>query len=158
MRNQFDKRTMEKSWQYYEPKTIHDSSLSYAAHGMVAAYIKDIEAAYRFFKEASMIDMGPNPISSNMGVHAASMGGIWMMVVLGFGGVFNNEGNLELNPLLPDEWSQLGFHIHWRGEKLHIEIRKAEIVITTASQAELSIRINGKRYVFTEKLIIQREE
>jgi hypothetical glycosyl hydrolase len=157
LRNQFDQKTVERSWHYYESRTIHDSSLSHAVHGLVAAYIKDIKAAYSFFKEASMIDMGQNPISSNTGVHAASMGGIWMMVVLGFGGVFNNEGKLELNPLLPDEWSKLSFSIWWQGKKLYIDITKASIIINTGSREDFNITVYGKRYLFKEKLIIKHE-
>lgn len=157
LRKQFDQKTIESSWKYYESRTIHDSSLSHAVHSMVAAYINDIKGAYSFFEEARMIDMGPNPISSNTGVHAASMGGIWMMVVLGFGGVFNNEGNLELNPLLPDEWSELSFNISWQGIKLHVDISKASIEITTGSQKDFCIWIYGKRYIFKEKLIITHE-
>jgi hypothetical glycosyl hydrolase len=157
LRKQFDLKTIEKSWQYYEPRTIHDSSLSHAVHGMVAATINDIKAAYGFFKEASMIDMGSNPISSNSGVHGASMGGIWMMVTLGFGGVFNNEGNLELNPLLPDEWSRLKFSISWQGKKLHIDITQISIVISTDSQEDFNISVYGIRYMFKEKLIIKHE-
>jgi hypothetical glycosyl hydrolase len=79
------------------------------------------------------------------------------MVVLGFGGVFNNEGSLELNPLLPDAWSKLSFNIYWQGKKLHIDISTASIVVTIDSQEDFNISIFGKRYIFKEKLILKHE-
>jgi hypothetical glycosyl hydrolase len=157
MRKHFNLRTVQESWKYYESKTIHDSSLSYAVHGIVATYLQDIQGAYSLFRSACMIDMGQNPISSSTGIHAASMGGIWMMVVFGFGGLFNNEGELELNPLLPEEWFKLNFSIFWRGQRVRFEISKDSIRIDTDSQEELSIKICGKCYKFKNMLALKYE-
>jgi hypothetical glycosyl hydrolase len=157
LRKNFDLKTMKENWKYYEPRTIHDSSLSYAVHGIAATYLRDTETAYSFFKDASMIDMGQNPISSNTGIHAASMGGIWMMVVFGFGGLFNNEGELELNPLLPDEWTKLSFSIFWRGQKIRFEITKDSIIINTGSHEEFCVKIYDKTYLFKNELVLKGE-
>jgi len=157
LRKLFDIDIIKKGWSYYESRTIHDSSLSCAVHGLVAAYSGNKEAAYSFFKEASMIDMGQNPISSNAGIHAASMGGIWMMVVLGFGGVYHDEGVLELNPMLPDVWSKLSFNIIWQSKKLHIEITKNETIVSADRATPCKIRVRGKEYELGNKLIVKHE-
>lgn len=158
LRRLFDKAVIEAGWKYYEPRTIHDSSLSFAVHSIVAAYFNNTAAAYSFFKEACSIDMGQNPISSDTGIHAASMGGIWMAVVLGFGGVFNNEGSLELNPSLPEEWSKLSFSLYWKGSRLHFAISGDSVCLTSDGQNELKLKIYGKEYLLKDALSVQRQE
>lgn len=152
LRKLFDKTTIEEGWKYYEPKTIHDSSLSKAVHSIVAANFGNIDDAYGCFKDACMLDMGENPISSNAGIHAAAMGGIWMNVVFGFGGVYNNEGSLELNPILPAEWSKLGFCINWKNVRIRIDISREYISISSKSETEIKLKVHGKEYSFNKKM------
>ena len=151
----FDKKTMEANWKYYEARTIHDSSLSMAVHSIVAAYFEDLETAYKCFLEACCIDMGQNPESSDAGIHAASMGGIWMSVIFGFGGVFNNEGVLELNPALPGNWQELSFGLVWRNNKTNIKVDRKRIVLTSEDSSEISLKIWGKSYSFKNRLEIE---
>ncbi len=154
----FDRQTIEAGWKYYEPRTIHDSSLSSAIHSIVAAYFGDTADAYRFFKEACRVDMGQNPISSNTGIHAASMGGIWMMTVFGFGGVYNNEGSLELNPQLPEAWSRLSFSFYWKSKKIMVRVTRDEIFIASDSCEEIPMKVHGRDYALKGRLILKQRE
>lgn len=158
LRKLFDTKTIKASWEYYEMRTIHDSSLSSAVHSIVACYFGNISGAYSFFKDACRIDMGQNPVSSNNGIHAAAMGGIWMAAVMGFGGLFNNEGLLELEPRMPEQWARLCYSIYWHGRKLRIEITRNRIVITSQSPGETHMKVYGKEYVLRDKLVIDAGE
>ncbi len=148
----FNTDIIEANWKYYESKTIHDSSLSKAVHSITAIYHNNTKEAYHCFRDAIKIDMGENPISSDKGIHAAAMGGIWMAAVFGFGGIYNNEGMLEINPALPEEWSQLKFNICWKGIKLQIEITKETVCIFSDSSKEINIKLNGFVYSFKNQL------
>ena len=81
---------------FYEPRTIHDSSLSKAIHGIVTARCGDTEGAYAFWRDGIAIDLGDDPHSSDDGIHAAATGAIWSGVIQGFAGLQIVEGELHL--------------------------------------------------------------
>ena len=157
-RKLFDAGAMRASWEYYEKRTIHDSSLSSAIHSLAACCFNNTDGAYSFFKDACSIDMGQNPVSSNTGIHAAAMGGIWMTVVTGFGGFFNNEGQLELDPMLPEEWTRLSYSIYWHGRRIRVEASKDNVVIASICQGETLLKVYGREYKLRDKLVIDRGE
>ncbi|WP_143788820.1 glycosyl hydrolase family 65 protein, partial [Oenococcus oeni] len=107
----------EASWDYYLPKTMHDSSLSLSTHVVLAVDLGRNSEAYQLFQKAKNIDLGPYMNSSNDGIHAASLGGIWNSVVEGFGGLRVIDGKLRIEPHLPKEWDSLDYRINWHGAK-----------------------------------------
>ena len=113
-------------WSYYEPKTTHDSSLSYCTHCVLASDMDDENLAVRYFEKAAGIDMGESMVSSDAGIHAASLGGIWQCVVMGFGGLRLGEKGLRIQPKLPQRWKSLSYEIWYRGEKIAVTVRRAE--------------------------------
>ncbi|SKA12771.1 hypothetical glycosyl hydrolase [Pilibacter termitis] len=126
----FEKELKLKNFEYYEPKTTHDSSLSLSTHAILSADLGKIEESYEFFKKAINIDMGEYMKSSDDGIHAASLGGIWQMVVFGYGGVRMVNGRLRIEPHLPSTWDKLTFGFDYLGESIHVEISKEEMVVT----------------------------
>lgn len=115
---------------YYEPRTIHDSSLSKAIHGIVAARCQRPEQAYRFWQEACLIDLGPEPHSCDDGIHAAATGAIWLGAVQGFAGLTVREGELHLNPCLPAEWHSITVPFCWQGEHVELTITRQEVSLS----------------------------
>ena len=83
----FSPEVKKKNFFYYEERTLHDSSLSRSTHSVLAADLGLDDMAYTFFEGAARTDLGPVMTTSDAGIHAASMGGIWQCVVYGFGGV-----------------------------------------------------------------------
>ncbi|WP_139902951.1 glycoside hydrolase family 65 protein [Clostridium thermarum] len=154
LRAYFDERVKRGNWQYYEERTIHDSSLSAAVHSIVASDFGDTESAYRFFKKAAEIDLGQNMISSNEGIHAASMGGIWLAVIMGFGGITNDDGVLSINPKLPKAWIKLSFALYWMGERINISIDGQEIRVAKESESIINITIKGNIYLLKREVRI----
>jgi len=135
------------NWDYYEPRTLHDSSLSLSTHSILANDMGDYPLAYRLFERACNIDMGPNMHSSNDGIHAGSIGGIWQCAVLGFGGLRLVGDRVRLAPKLPDAWTRLEFFAWLRGQKLRFEIEKNSLRIKnlTGTMA-VELEIDGKIY------------
>jgi len=103
LEDKFNEAIKMANFKYYEPKTLHDSSLSLSTHAVVAADVDDLHLSYDLFRKASEIDLGPNMNSSDQGVHAASLGGIWQIIVCGFGGLRMVGGKLRINPKLPPQ-------------------------------------------------------
>ena len=109
--------------------------------------------AYDLFRRAAAIDMGPNMKTSDAGIHAASIAGIWQSVVFGFGGVRMLEGRLRIDPKLPKAWSALDFYIYWKGQKLHVEIDKTALKVTNlTATAPVTLSVNGTEHTFTDVL------
>ena len=145
----FSQETKRLNWDYYEPRTLHDSSLSQSIHAILALDIDDIKKGYEYFERSIRIDLGEDLKTSWGGLHAASLGGNWQAVVNGFGGVrITNDGKLRINPHLPKRWKNLKFKITWRGEKYSIEINKNKITFKALSsiRRQLLVEIYGKDY------------
>lgn len=118
----FSKAVKEANWKYYEARTLHDSSLSLSTHCVLACDSGDNRLAYELYKKSCEIDMGEALHSSDEGIHAASIGGIWQCVVYGFGGVRMVSGKLRIEPLLPDAWKVLEYKLTWQDQRLRIKV------------------------------------
>ena len=151
----FPKEVVMKNLHYYEEHTIHDSSLSKAIHAIVAARCGDDEVAYRFFKEACLIDLGPNPHSSDEGIHAASLGAIWLTAMFGFANMSQAAGRLTFNPKLPKNWSELAFPLTYQGRKLTIKLTHERIEIVKLAGVDLEIEINGHEYHLSDRVEVE---
>jgi len=148
--NNFSKETKKVNWDYYEPKTLHDSSLSAGMHSIVAADMDDVGKGYEYFQESIRIDLGENMQSCETGLHAASHGGNWQAVVNGFGGVrITGDGTLRINPRLPEEWNRLKFNITWRGIVCCIDVTKKDLFIKPLSAIDkpFKVEVYGGKYL-----------
>ena len=145
-RDLFDYETRKKNFVFYEDKTLHDSSLGKSTHAVLANEFKFEEMAYKLFKGAISVDLGPNMKSSDEGIHSASIGGIWAIYVLGFGGVNIDKNGLSINPCLPKEWSFLEFPLIYKGSSLRVRIEKDNKVSIKKLQGNsVEIYIKGEK-------------
>ena len=136
-----DRFTLEdakKAYDFYEPRTVHDSSLSFAPHAVMAARLGNVKDAYRYFRECAYLDIADTQLNSISGVHFANLGGTWQSVVFGFGGVMCGlDGDITINPHLPKEWKSLSFRLHLWGGVFEVTIRddKPEIRLVREDKA-----------------------
>lgn len=153
----FNQDVKKANWEYYEPITLHDSSLSLSTHCVLACDMENTQMAYDLFQKATHIDLGPNMKTSDHGIHAASLGGIWQCVINGFGGVRMLNGELRISPKLPATWSELSFRINWHGDTIEVKVTKEEIhlIKTTTVNKSISLSVHGQNYVLTNQLTIQ---
>lgn len=154
LENKFSKDIKKKNYDYYESKTLHDSSLSLSTHCILANDLGNYTLAYDLFRRATEIDLGPAMNTSDHGIHAASLGGIWQCVVMGFAGVRMLGGNLRVNPKLPEEWDRLKFPIHWKGDLLEIKITKESLYIKSNGDKNVTLTVFDKEYTFYKELKI----
>ncbi|MFS0784034.1 glycoside hydrolase family 65 protein [Bacillus sp. 1P06AnD] len=152
----FSQDVKKANWEYYEPKTLHDSSLSLSTHCVLASDMGDKDMAYKLFNQACAIDLGPNMKTSDRGIHAAALGGIWQCVVNGFGGVRMLNGKLRIVPSLPEAWSKLAFPIFWKGDRLQVTVTKDSLKVEkqTKKNEAITFSHNGEEYTVTETIEI----
>jgi alpha,alpha-trehalose phosphorylase len=117
----------KRDFDYYEPITTHDSSLSPCIHGIIAAEIGYMEKAEEYFSHTVFLDLHNLHRNTVDGAHLASMAGSWMTFVFGFGGLRIVNGTLSFNPVLPASWSAYSFRLRYRRALLSINIAKAAI-------------------------------
>ena len=141
----FDADVKRKNYEFYESRTLHDSSLSKSSHCVLAADLGLTGTAYRFFTGCGDIDLGPGMATSDMGVHTASMGGIWQCAVYGFGGVRVVGDELRIAPRLPDAWQSLEFPLVWRSRKLLISVTRDSVQIANHGSESVSMIVNGSK-------------
>ncbi|MBS5912906.1 MAG: glycoside hydrolase family 65 protein [Paenibacillus macerans] len=153
LENRFSPEVKKANYDYYEEKTLHDSSLSLSTHCILANDLGDRSLAYRLFRRAAEIDLGPYMHSSDAGIHSASLGGIWESVVMGFAGVRMLGGELHVNPRLPEAWETLSFPLYWRGERLRFTLDRQRLHIQAKdAEAEVSLIVHGQRVQFSGEL------
>ncbi|SOE87859.1 Trehalose and maltose hydrolase (possible phosphorylase) [Burkholderia sp. YR290] len=136
------------NFEYYASRCGHGSSLSRVMHGIVAARLGDSEAALDFFRETSAIDLDDRQAAIEGGVHIASLGGIWMMAVLGFAGLSFGSDHLGLAPRLPAAWKSLSFPVQWRSRHLKIRIVQSTASVHIALEAgdPMKLCVNGEMF------------
>lgn len=159
MEDLFSLEVKRANWDYYEPKTLHDSSLSLSTHVILASDMKDKKLAYSLFERAVRIDAGENMKSSDAGIHAASIAGIWQSVVYGFGGVRMLHGELRICPMLPDAWSSLEFTICWQGQKLAVQASHDTLCIKNMTGTKtVEIEVYGEKYQIADGITVNFAE
>ncbi|WYJ94687.1 hypothetical protein A5889_002200 [Enterococcus sp. 9D6_DIV0238] len=148
-----------KNFEYYEPRTTHDSSLSLSTHAILSADLGKLDESYEFFKKARNIDMGEYMKSSDDGIHAASLGGIWQMIVFGYGGVRMIDGQLRIEPHLPKAWKRLTYGFDYHGESIDVVVTKESVELTKEDNGNNVMFVsNGETYSLKNKLLITLEE
>ncbi len=141
--DQVDPRARRRSFEYYEPRTAHGSSLSPGIHALVAARLGLSEVAARLLHETAAIDLADSMQNLGGGVHAAAMGSLWQAVVLGVGGVRPAPGEPEallLEPRLLPGWTGLSFPLLWRGRRLEVVILPDALELSIEGPAPLLVR------------------
>ena len=141
----FPDEIRKANYDFYEARTLHDSSLSRSSHCVMAADMGETGTAYRFFEGCAGIDFGPNMETSDAGIHAASMGGIWQCAVYGFGGVQVVGEELHINPRLPDAWRSLAFPLTWRGQPLRVAVSGRSMTVRNTGSRDAELLIRGER-------------
>ncbi|MGM0126346.1 alpha,alpha-trehalose phosphorylase [Enterococcus sp. AZ194] len=114
---------LERDFDFYEPLTTHDSSLSKAVYGVVASNLGRDTLAYDFFKESAIMDMDDHQGNASHGIHAANMGGSWLGLIYGFAGLTFDGNEVQVKNNLPKEIKSLRFTLTIRGEKKHFVIQ-----------------------------------
>ncbi|MFZ6816721.1 family 65 glycosyl hydrolase domain-containing protein [Undibacterium sp. Ji22W] len=139
----YDKETLKKNFDFYEPLTVHESSLSPCIHSILASSLGYEDLAYKFYLRTARLDLDDYNHDTDDGLHITSMAGTWMSVVEGFGGVRVQQGVLHLNPSLPKQWQGYSFRITFRGALLKVTVASNSIMIENESDTGLTLRLAG---------------
>jgi maltose phosphorylase len=145
----FDTETIKRNFEFYEPMTVHESSLSACIHSIVASRIGNIETAYELYLRTARLDLDDYNNEVSNGLHITSMAGTWLAIVEGFGGMRINDGKVILNPMIPANWQSYSFHARFRGVLFEVKVTKECVSISNLSEKPLDLDIYDKEYQIT---------
>ncbi len=141
--NHFSREELEKHFDFYEPLTVHESSLSPCVHSIQAAKLGRMEQAYQFYLRTSRLDLDDYNKEVEEGLHITSMAGTWMSIVEGFGGMRVRDGKLHFEPRIPEQWKSYSFKINFRNHILTVKVSHGEPEFSVDGNESLEIVVNG---------------
>jgi alpha,alpha-trehalose phosphorylase len=134
-------------FEYYDPLTTGDSSLSSCVQSVMAAEVGDRQAAYDYFLLSAAVDLANLAGNVSDGIHVASCGGVWMALVNGFAGLRDAEGaDLRFSPRLPADWNSMRFRLICRGSRVEVEMRRDSTTFTLLDGAPLAMVSDGQAF------------
>jgi maltose phosphorylase len=145
--NHFSKAQLEKHFDFYEPFTVHESSLSPCVHSIQAAALDKMDMAYTFYLRTSRLDLDDYNKEVEEGCHITSMAGTWMSIVEGFGGMRVKNDALYFEPRIPNEWTGYSFKINFRNQILQVSVTGSETKFALEGSRELTVYVNGNAIV-----------
>ena len=151
----FTPEQLKANYEYYEPRCIHESSLSPSVHSILAAQLCKHEEAYNFFGFATRMDLDNYNRNTREGLHTTSIAAAWMNIVYGFGGMRSDGDQLTFAPTIPVAWEEYDFQIQYAGKTLKVTVNHDEVRIIDECEQDkekqdcLMIQIYGETYELT---------
>lgn len=154
--DEYDEETIRRNFDFYEPRTVHESSLSPCIHAILAARIGRLEKAYEMYLRTSRLDLDDYNKEVHEGLHITSMAGTWMSFVYGFGGLRVQNDKLSFNPIIPEQWKSYTFKIRFRNRLLSVKVSNQNIEFLLLEGDSIVLLINGNEFELRNKLHIEQ--
>lgn len=134
--------TLRKNFDFYEPMTVHESSLSPCVHVILASRLGYKQKAYEFYLRTARLDLDDYNNDTEDGCHITSMAGTWLSVLKGFGGMRIREDKLCFNPFLPEQWKSYSFRLEFRGRVIKVRVTEdgAETILESGEPMEIYLK------------------
>lgn len=142
------------NYNYYEPRCIHESSLSPSIHSIFACELGKHKEAKKFFEFATRLDLDDYNCNTLEGIHTTSIAAAWMNIVYGFGGLRSDKEVLVLNPIIIEEWDSYSFKIKYKGSKIKVEVDKKKLTIRVEDNP-VKLLVYGNEYVINDILELE---
>lgn len=142
--DQFTAEEKLADFDYYDPLTTGDSTLSAVVQSIIASEVGYQELALRYFTAAAYVDLADLHHNTSDGVHVASLGGVWSALACGFGGLRDHEGVISLDPRLPEVWDGLTFRITLHDTRIRIDVRHTELRLTIEDGDQATVLVRGE--------------
>ena len=145
----FTNEEHQRHFDFYEPFTVHESSLSPCVHCILAAKLNRMEQAYQFYLRTSRLDLDDYNKEVEEGLHITSMAGTWMSIVEGFGGMRVIDDKLSFTPRIPEQWKAYSFKVNFRHCILKVTINASEVKFELEGDDDVAVLVNSERVAIT---------
>ncbi len=145
--DEFTAEEKKADFDYYDPITTGDSTLSGAAQGIIAAEVGYHELALSYFWDSVLVDLGNLHGNTSDGIHVASTGGVWAALVYGFGGMRDQGEVLSFDPRLPAAWDSLSFAVTVQGSRVRVNLTQQHLELSIEEGPAVAVEVRGERFV-----------
>jgi maltose phosphorylase len=152
--DQFSEEEKRNNFNFYEPMTVHESSLSPSIHAILAAELGMEEKALEMYERTARLDLDNYNNDTDDGLHITSMTGSWLAIVQGFAQMKTDHEHLGFAPFLPKTWNNYAFHINYRGRLLFISVKADTVTLKKINGEPLSVQLYGKEYLLEEEITV----
>jgi maltose phosphorylase (EC 2.4.1.8) len=152
--DRFSMEEKRRNFEFYEPMTVHESSLSPSVHAILAAELRKKEKAVELYERTARLDLDNYNNDTADGLHITSMSGSWLAIVQGFAGMRTYGGHLSFAPIIPDQWNYYRFHVNYRGRLLYIHVEKEQATFHLVSGDPLEITVYGDKYTLSDNISV----
>ena len=152
---EYDDACIKRNFDFYESRTVHESSLSPCVHSILAARIGDMTKAYNLYLRTARLDLDDYNKEAHEGLHITSMAGTWMSIVEGFGGMRIKEGILSFQPAIPESWKSYSFKVMYRKNILNVRVQHGKVIIFNEEGGVMELAVYGKKYKIVENSKIE---
>ncbi|WP_241681354.1 glycoside hydrolase family 65 protein [Pseudactinotalea terrae] len=147
--DEFSREAKRADFEYYDPITTGDSSLSAVVQAIMAAEVGYQDLALRYFHAGLYVDLANLHGNASDGIHVASTGGVWSALVYGFGGMRDHNDALTFDPRLPRDWPSLSFKVRFHGARMRVLLKREQISFTIEEGAAVSVSVRGEQHLIT---------
>lgn len=140
----FDEETVRNNFHFYEPRTLHESSLSYFVHSILASRIGETDKAYEYFLKANRLDLDDYNNDVCEGIHITSMAGSWLALAEGFARLTHNNGQAHLSPIIPKQWNSYSLSINVSDHLIRVSVSHSHIVFQQKDDVETTLVVYGE--------------
>jgi maltose phosphorylase len=134
------------NYEFYEARTIHESSLSPSLHAILAAELGKLDEAYTFFAYGARMDLDNYNRNTDQGLHVTSAAGVWASMIFGFGGMRTDGDVLSFQPTLPVQWKSYRFRVCYQGAVIEVWVNSEQVQFQVISGPAVNIQVYGKNY------------
>lgn len=150
-KEEFTSEEKRRNFDFYEPLTVHESSLSPSIHAILAADLREVDKAIELYSRTARLDLDNYNNDTQDGLHITSMTGSWLTIVEGFAGMRTANESLSFAPLLPENWTNYEFHINYRNRLLKITVDTSGLTITLVKGSPIQVTIYNEQILLTDK-------
>src|SRR5690606_20537769 len=140
----FSKAELERHFDFYEPITVHESSLSPCVHSILAASLNRMNKAYEMYLRTSRLDLDDYNKEVHEGLHITSMAGTWLSIVEGFGGMRVRDDTLTFTPRIPIQWESYSFKVNFREFVIQVIVSQSEITVYADQELPFPVLVNDR--------------
>lgn len=146
----FSTSVKKRNFDFYEPRTVHESSLSPCIHSIIAAEVGYEDKAYELYLRTARLDLDNYNNDTVDGLHITSMAGTWMSIVHGFGGLRIKDNTLSLNPFIPKAWNKYSFKVLFRNHLIKVSVSASNITLEQENGETFSLLVKNQKYTIHE--------
>ncbi len=144
--DEYDKDTLKRNFDFYEPMTVHESSLSPSLHAVLANSLGYTQKAYEMFLRSSRYDLDDFNNELHEGCHITSMAGSWLVIIEGFGGRRVRNNKLYLNPAIPEQWKSYSFNFNFKQTILKVAVDKSKVIVENQGISPIGFYVYDKDF------------